>query len=84
MPPRPNNPPEVRFEAAKAALPFCHRPKDKEPATEDDDAAYTPYGGPGEAFLMNERDSRPDRFSTGVWPSHAAALVLLVVAGLLR
>ena len=32
-------PPEVRFEAAKAALPFCHRPKDKEPATEDDDAA---------------------------------------------
>ena len=31
--------PKIRFKAAKAALPFCHRPKDKEPATEDDDAA---------------------------------------------
>jgi hypothetical protein len=27
-------PPSVRFEAAKAALPFCRRAKDKEPVTE--------------------------------------------------
>jgi hypothetical protein len=28
-------PPSLRVEAAKGALPFCHRSKDKEPATED-------------------------------------------------